>query len=90
MNIRRDQNLVKNMLKRCNASYIGETTRHLFIRIDEHFSSNKGSVIFEHISENRIYKDACDKNSFKIIDSANSEFRLKIKEAIHIALKNRL
>ena len=71
----------------CNASYIGETTRHLFIRMDEHFSSNKGSVIYEHICENRICKDACDKNSFKIIDTANSEFRLKIKEAIHIALK---
>ena len=71
----------------CNASYIGETTRHLLIRMEEHFSSNKGSVIYEHISENRICKDACDKNSFKIIDTANSEFLLKIKEAIHIALK---
>ena len=48
----------------CNASYIGETTRHLLIRMEEHFSSNKGSVIYEHISENRICKDACDKNSF--------------------------
>ena len=71
----------------CKASYIGETTRNLMVRIEEHLSSGKGSIIFEHISQNSRCKDLCNKTSFKIIDSANSEFRLKIKEAIHITLK---
>ena len=70
----------------CNASYIGETTRKLLTRIEEHFSYGKGSVIYEHISKSSICKESCDKNSFKIIDTANTEFQLKIKEAIHITL----
>ena len=71
----------------CRASYVGETTRRLAIRIEEHLSSGKGSVIFEHISQNENCKIACkNQENFKIIDKANSEFQLKIKEAIHITL----
>ena len=71
----------------CKASYIGETIRNLMTRIDEHLHDGKGSIIFEHLSENPKCRDLCNASSFKIIDSANSEFQLKIKEAIHITLK---
>ena len=71
----------------CMASYIGETTRHLMVRIDEHLTCGKGSVIFDHLQRNQKCKELCNKSSFKIIDSARSQFQLKIKEAIHIALK---
>ena len=71
----------------CNASYIGETTRKLVTRIAEHLHEGKGSIIFEHISKNSRCREMCDETSFKIIDTANSEFQLKIKEAIHITMK---
>ena len=47
----------------------------------------KGSVIFDHLQRNQKCKEICNKSSLKIIDSARSQFQLKIKEAIHIALK---
>ena len=69
----------------CNARYIGETTRQLKVRIDEHLNVGKGSVIFDNLKNNAQCKG--DKSCFKIIDQANSEFVLKIKEAVHIEWK---
>ena len=69
----------------CAASYIGETTRQLMVRIEEHLSLGKGSVIYDHLKQHPKCKENCNKSSFKIIDQANTEFQLKIKEAIHIA-----
>ena len=71
----------------CNASYVGETTRILMTRMDEHLHSGKGSIIFEHLNQNSRCRDLANVGCFKIIDSANSEFQLKIKEAIHIKLR---
>ena len=71
----------------CKASYVGETTRKLMTRIDEHLHNGKESVIFEHLNQNSKCRDLASVGSFKIIDSANSEFQLKIKEAIHTTLK---
>ena len=68
----------------CQVSYVGETCRHLQERIDEHFKS-KFSHIFKHLSENPACKQTCDKSCFQVIDSDNSAFRLKIKEAMHIS-----
>ena len=68
----------------CKASYVGETYRHLDVRIEEHFKS-KSSNIFKHLNENETCKDACDKSCFRVIDTASSAFRLKIKEAFHIS-----
>ena len=68
----------------CQVSYVGETCRHLQERIDEH-SKSKFSHIFKHLSENPACKQTCDKSCFQVIDSDNSAFRLKIKEAMHIS-----
>ena len=69
----------------CNANYIGETTRQFLIRIDEHLNTDKKSAIYKHLNNNA--KCTGDKSCFKIIDSAHSEFVLKLKEAMHIEWK---
>ena len=68
----------------CGSSYIGETTRHLSTRVDEHIKRDKNSHIFKHLNGNESCVNALNSNSFSIIDSANNAFDLKIKEALHI------
>ena len=65
----------------CNASYIGETTRHLTTRIKEHLETDSKSHIFKHLDTNRKCKELCNAECFEIIDSATSSYRLKLKEA---------
>ena len=67
----------------CNARYIGETTRHLHVRIEEHFT-NKSSHIYKHLQHSQNCKQLYSKECFNIIDSASNAFALKIKEAMHI------
>ena len=68
----------------CNACYIGETTRHLSTRIEEHLEKDKKLHIFKHLDENHNCKSLSTPDCFQIIDSASSKFRLKLKEAMHI------
>ena len=68
----------------CNASYIGETTRHLITRIKEHLQTDSKSHNFKHLDTNRNCKELCDTECFEIIDSATSSYRLMLKEAMHI------
>ena len=68
----------------CNACYIGETTRHLSTRVTEDLEKDKKSHIYKHLLENPDCKNLCNPDCFEIIDSASSEFRLKLKEAMHI------
>ena len=69
----------------CNARYIGETTRHITTRIEEHCSTDKKSHIYKHISQSINCGGLLDRSCFEIIDTANTEFRLKLKEAMHIS-----
>ena len=71
----------------CNASYIGETCRHLTTRIKEHLVSDKNSHILKHLQSSPDCKSKCTINCFSILDKANSQFSLKIKEGIHIQLE---
>ena len=68
----------------CNASYIGETTRHLTTRIKEHLETDSKSHIFKHLDTNRKCNKLCNAECFEIIDSATSSYRLKLKEAMYI------
>ena len=68
----------------CNARYIGETTRQLLFRVDEHLSTDKQSYIFKHLNNNPNCQELSNISCFKIIDHAQSEYVLKIKEAMHI------
>jgi len=47
----------------CNASYIGETERHLSVRINEHFK-DKNSHIWKHLNANPICKEQCSNDCF--------------------------
>ena len=69
-----------------NSTYIGKTIRHLITRVWEHTTSP--SAIKEHLSSCTTCKDNYSCNSFKVIDSANSDFEVSIKEALYIKHKN--
>ena len=68
----------------CNASYVGETSRHLSVRINEHLNTDKNSHIYKHLRANEACKDNCSTNCFSIIDTASSKYQLRIKEGLHI------
>ena len=68
---------------RCEACYVGYTTRHLTTRIHEHLN-DKQSHIYKHLSSNPTCRSSCDEHCFEIVDRANTDYELKIKEAFHI------
>ena len=68
----------------CNSRYIGETSRQLATRVKEHTTTDKNSNIYKHLHTSPSCKNLLSQSCFKIIDSANSTFSLKIKEALHI------
>ena len=68
----------------CNSSYVGETFRYFDTRVHEHLNKkSQPSSIYKHLLEKPICRQKCDKNCFKIIDSANTKFTLEVKEAFH-------
>ena len=68
----------------CNASYVGETYRHISTRTHEHFETDKKSHIFQHLRENPDCKKVCDEKCFSISDSARTKYTLKLKEGMYI------
>ena len=72
----------------CNATYIGETTRHLKTRMDEHLKYKKESHIYQHIHNNISCLDKSNYDCFSILDSANTQWQLKLKEGLHISWEN--
>ena len=73
---------------RCNSCYIGETTRHLEKRIVEHLRKDKTSAIYKHIHEDVDCFNYCDKSCFSILDTAMTNFQLKVKEGMYIGWEN--
>ena len=63
--------------------YIGKTSRHLAKRIKEHRS--RISAIHDHRLNCQC---SCDPDNFSILDTAQNEFALRIKEAIYIRQNN--
>ena len=72
----------------CNDCYVGFTTRHISTRINEHLSKDKASHIYKHLENNQVCRDQSSANDFTVIDHANTEYQLRIKEAIHIQWLN--
>ena len=77
---------------RCNATYYGETCRHLKIRVGEnsHISPLTGKMSkAETNTAIKYYMLLCDHvvslNDIPILASSNSEFHLKIKENLSIS-----
>ena len=86
-----DINLMNNIVykiccKNCNASYVGQTKRHLSTRIKEHannfkLESSRHSVVTEHMLKNN---HVFDWNNVKILDSESRYQKRLISEMIHI------
>ena len=72
----------------CNFCYIGETTRHLEKRIAEHLRKDKTSAIYKHIHEDFDCFNYCDESCFSILDTAMTNFQLKVKEGMYIGWEN--
>ena len=71
----------------CNACYIGDTTRHLSTRIQEHLEKGKKSHSFTHFINNETCKALTTEICFEIIESVSTPYSLKLKEAMHIIWK---
>ena len=67
----------------CNASYVGETYRHISARTHEHLETDKSSNIYRHLKTLQ-WKSICDENCFSILDSASTKYTLKLKEGMYI------
>ncbi|XP_065671956.1 uncharacterized protein LOC136089796 [Hydra vulgaris] len=63
----------------CNASYIGETSRHLATRINEHLTSDKQSHILKHLNSSINCKTLTNYDCFQILDTASTIHKLKNK-----------
>ena len=86
--------LYKFLCAGCNASYVGETYRHMSTRTHEHLETDKSSNIYRHLLKNLQCKSTWDENCFSILDSARTNYTFKLKEGTYIkwlkpSLKNR-
>ena len=76
---------------RCNATYYGQTCRHLNVRVGEHsgISPLTGKKLKARKTAVKDHMLFCDHivslDDFKILTSSNSEFHLKIKESLLIS-----
>jgi len=79
-----NQNQEKIKCQTRNEIYIGKTERILAHRINEHNSKNKNieSAIQSHKKENPIH--IIDASVIQIIDKADNNFKLMLKEMLHI------
>ena len=68
----------------CNSSYVGRTHVYYNTRSEEHLATDKTSSIFKHLSKYPQCKLANDFMSFSILDHANNDYELALKEAMHI------
>ena len=58
--------------------------RHWVARRHEHLNTDKNSHVYKHTHSNNKCKGKSDENSFSILDRAQTQFALKLKQAMHI------
>ena len=68
----------------CSACYVGETSRHICTRINEHLNMDKASHIFQHLQDSPRCRTLCSSECFVVIDQATTRTQLKFKEAVYI------
>ena len=68
----------------CNASFVGETYRHISTRTHEHLKTDKSSNIYWHLLKNLQCKSIFDDNCFSILDLARTKYTLKLKKGMYI------
>ena len=77
------QSLVVNKIncKTCNGEYIGKTEQILVNRIKKH-KNQKKSACYQHTKENP--GNEMDFDNIQVIDRVSSNFKLRMKELLHI------
>ena len=75
--------------KDCDASYVGQTSRLLKIRVAEHRCHiNRNTIQHSMITDHRInYNHNFDWDGARVLDSEPFRFRREISEMIHIKLQ---
>ena len=68
----------------CISVYAGETSRHLSTRVREHLFCDKNCYVCKLFKSSCCYREACEEKISAVQDSANTAYKLKIKEALHI------
>ena len=68
----------------CSSSYIDKTCCHFKTRTEEHIKKDNKSHISKHLHSTATCFDSYNSLCFKMIYKGNSNFDLKIKEALHI------
>ena len=66
-----------------NTGYIGETERHLSVRVKKHFK-DMNSHVYKHINASSQCKEACNESCFSILDHANTKRQLRVKEGLYV------
>jgi hypothetical protein len=68
----------------CKQTYIGnKTERNLSHRIKEHLNPKKDwAILRKHLQEHPIH--VFDPDNIKILDKATSNFKIRLKEELHI------
>jgi len=66
----------------CKQTYIGKTERILSHRIKEHLNLKKDSAIQTQLQENPTH--VFDPENIEILDKATSNFKIRLKEELHI------
>ena len=56
----------------CGACYVGETSRHICTRINEHLNMDKASHIFKHLQDSPRCRALCSSECFVVIDQATT------------------
>ena len=70
----------------CNADYVDQTHRHLTTRINEHFSKDKKSHIYQQLMSSADCLNACSRDCFSFLDTATTKHQMRIKERLFINL----
>ena len=76
--------IYKFLCASCNACYVGRTHVYFNTRQLEHFETDLTSAVNKHFRKNPNCKIANDFNSFSVLDHANTDYELALKEAMHI------
>ena len=63
---------------------MGHTHRHHTTRLNEHLGNDKESNVYQHLEKQRLCKRVNDENSFTVLDTAHTQYKLGIKEALYI------
>jgi hypothetical protein len=64
----------------CEANYVGKTSRMLTYRLEEHKKSKNSALLQHHLTT----KHTIDYDGVEILDRANTDRKLQIKELLHI------